>query len=111
MTATGTDIVELDRIAVYEALRVVELAQEEDWERDTPCAGWNLRRLVAHLAAQHHGFAVPLRAARARTGCTGGSRRTWASRPGHIARRPRPSSPRSPNPAPRSGSSPCRSWA
>ncbi|WP_019063324.1 TIGR03086 family metal-binding protein [Streptomyces prunicolor] len=63
MTATGTDIVELDRIAVYEALRVVELAQEEDWERDTPCAGWNLRRLVAHMAAQHHGFAAAARGA------------------------------------------------
>jgi uncharacterized protein (TIGR03086 family) len=63
MTATGTDIVELDRIAVYEALRVVELAQEEDWERDTPCAGWDLRRLVAHMAAQHHGFAAAARGA------------------------------------------------
>ncbi|WP_019073957.1 TIGR03086 family metal-binding protein [Streptomyces hokutonensis] len=63
MTATGTDIVELDRIAVYEALRVVELAQEEDWERDTPCAGWNLRRLVAHMAAQHYGFAAAARGA------------------------------------------------
>ncbi|MFI6409025.1 TIGR03086 family metal-binding protein [Streptomyces sp. NPDC050548] len=63
MTATGTDIVGLDRIAVYEALRVVELAQEEDWERDTPCAGWDLRRLVAHMAAQHHGFAAAARGA------------------------------------------------
>ncbi|MEV0739536.1 TIGR03086 family metal-binding protein [Streptomyces sp. NPDC050549] len=63
MTASGTDIVELDRIAVYEALRVVELAQEEDWERDTPCAGWDLRRLVAHMAAQHHGFAAAARGA------------------------------------------------
>lgn len=63
MAATGADIVELDRIAVYEALRVVELAQEEDWERDTPCAGWNLRRLVAHMAAQHHGFAAAARGA------------------------------------------------
>lgn len=63
MTVTGTDIVELDRIAVYEALRVVELAQDEDWERDTPCAGWDLRRLVAHMAAQHHGFAAAARGA------------------------------------------------
>ena len=63
MTATRADIVELDRIAVYEALRVVELAQEEDWERDTPCTGWNLRRLVAHMAAQHHGFAAAARGA------------------------------------------------
>ncbi|MEU6551121.1 TIGR03086 family metal-binding protein [Streptomyces sp. NPDC046915] len=63
MTVTGTDIVELDRIAVYEAVRLVELAQDKDWERDTPCAGWTLRRLVAHMAAQHHGFAAAARGA------------------------------------------------
>ncbi|MEU1474307.1 TIGR03086 family metal-binding protein [Streptomyces sp. NPDC005760] len=60
------DVVELDRIAVQEALRVVELARAEDsgvWERDTPCAGWNLRRLVAHMTAQHHGFAAAARGA------------------------------------------------
>ncbi|MER7922031.1 TIGR03086 family metal-binding protein [Streptomyces sp. NPDC096057] len=61
MTTTGTDIVELDRIAVHEALRVVESARAEDWERDTPCAGWDLRQLVAHMAAQHHGFAAAAR--------------------------------------------------
>ncbi len=63
MTTTGTDIVELDRIAVHEALRVVELAHAEDWERDTP----------------------------ARAGTCGGSWRTWphsitGSRPPHVAR-------------------------
>jgi uncharacterized protein (TIGR03086 family) len=63
MTVTGTDIVELDRSAVYEAVRVVELAQDEDWARDTPCAGWTLRRLVAHMAGQHHGFAAAARGA------------------------------------------------
>jgi len=60
---TGPDIVELDRIAVLESLRVVGLAQEADWERDTPCAGWTLRRLVAHMAAQHYGFAAAARGA------------------------------------------------
>ena len=63
MTVTGTDIVELDRIAVREAVRVVDLAGDKDWERDTPCAGWTLRRLVAHMAAQHHGFAAAARGA------------------------------------------------
>ncbi|MET7481841.1 TIGR03086 family metal-binding protein [Streptomyces sp. NPDC005538] len=63
MTVTGTDIVELDRIAVYEASRVLEWARDEDWERDTPCAGWTLRRLVAHMTAQHHGFAAAARGA------------------------------------------------
>ncbi|WP_030563712.1 TIGR03086 family metal-binding protein [Streptomyces aureocirculatus] len=58
MTTTGTDFVELDRIAVLEAVRVVDLAKDDDWQRDTPCAGWDLRRLVAHMAAQHRGFAA-----------------------------------------------------
>ncbi|MGW0424874.1 TIGR03086 family metal-binding protein [Streptomyces sp. NPDC003015] len=58
------DVVELDRIAVREAVRVVELARgadDGDWARDTPCAGWDLRRLVAHMTAQHHGFAAAAR--------------------------------------------------
>ncbi|MGW2639788.1 TIGR03086 family metal-binding protein [Streptomyces sp. NPDC001348] len=63
MTVTGTDIVELDRIAVREAVRMVELAQDKDWERGTPCTGWTLRRLVAHMTAQHHGFAAAARGA------------------------------------------------
>ncbi|MFD3926666.1 TIGR03086 family metal-binding protein [Streptomyces sp. NPDC058614] len=63
MTSTALDIVALDRIAVHESLRVVELAEEADWERDTPCAGWTLRQLVAHMAAQHHGFAAAARGA------------------------------------------------
>ncbi|MEI7029413.1 TIGR03086 family metal-binding protein [Streptomyces pratensis] len=63
MTATGTDIVGLDRLAVHEAMRVVDLAKDSDWQRDTPCAGWDLRRLVAHMTAQHHGFAAAARGA------------------------------------------------
>ncbi|MEU0025936.1 TIGR03086 family metal-binding protein [Streptomyces sp. NPDC006335] len=58
------DVVELDRIAVEEASRLVELARgadDRDWTRDTPCAGWDLRRLVAHMTAQHHGFAAAAR--------------------------------------------------
>ncbi|MFI9827351.1 TIGR03086 family metal-binding protein [Streptomyces sp. NPDC051913] len=61
MTVTGADIVVLDRVAVREAVRVVDLARGADWERDTPCAGWTLRRLVAHMAAQHRGFAAAAR--------------------------------------------------
>ena len=58
------DVVELDRIAVQEASRAVESAPDGDdgvWERETPCTGWNLRRLVAHMTAQHHGFAAAAR--------------------------------------------------
>ncbi|MER6569925.1 TIGR03086 family metal-binding protein [Streptomyces sp. NPDC001093] len=61
MTLTGADFVELDRIAVQEAVRVVDLATDADWARDTPCAGWTLRQLVAHMTAQHLGFAAAAR--------------------------------------------------
>jgi len=63
------DVVELDRIAVGEAVRVVDLAGDDDWERDSPCAGWTLRRLVAHMAAQHHGFAAAARGAGGDAAC------------------------------------------
>ncbi|MEV6113236.1 TIGR03086 family metal-binding protein [Streptomyces sp. NPDC052109] len=63
MTFTGADFVELDRIAVQEAVRVVDLATPADWTRDTPCAGWTLRKLVAHMSAQHSGFAAAARGA------------------------------------------------
>ncbi|MFE3851907.1 TIGR03086 family metal-binding protein [Streptomyces griseorubiginosus] len=67
------DVVELDRIAVREAARVVDLAREGDWARDTPCAGWDLRRLVAHMTGQHHGFAAAARG-------EGGETRFWRQR-------------------------------
>ncbi|MGW7605782.1 TIGR03086 family metal-binding protein [Streptomyces sp. NPDC054766] len=63
MTTSGADIVELDRIAVQESLRVLAIAQPADWDRDTPCAGWTLRQLAAHMTAQHHGFAAAARGA------------------------------------------------
>ncbi|WP_333775562.1 TIGR03086 family metal-binding protein [Streptomyces sp. IBSBF 3136] len=61
MNPSEADLVGLDRMAVREAVRLVDLAGEDDWERDSPCAGWTLRRLVAHMTAQHHGFAAAAR--------------------------------------------------
>lgn len=55
------DLVTLDRIAVLETARLVDTATAEDWARPTPCAGWDLRRLVAHMTAQHRGFAAAAR--------------------------------------------------
>lgn len=52
---------------------MVDLAREPDWERDTPCAGWTVRRLVAHRAAQHRGFAAAARWA-------GGEAEHWRER-------------------------------
>ncbi|MEV3854899.1 TIGR03086 family metal-binding protein [Streptomyces sp. NPDC050095] len=51
----------LDRLAVQESVRLLGLARGDDWERDTPCAGWTLRRLAAHMTAQHRGFAAAAR--------------------------------------------------
>lgn len=47
-----------DRTVVLESVRVLEHAGPADWERPTPCADWNLRALVSHMAGQHHGFAA-----------------------------------------------------
>ncbi|WP_353945352.1 TIGR03086 family metal-binding protein [Streptomyces sp. HUAS MG91] len=58
---TGPAPAGLDRAAVEECLRLVDLAPADAWDRATPCAGWTLRRLVAHLAAQHRGFAAAAR--------------------------------------------------
>ncbi|MEU6766980.1 TIGR03086 family metal-binding protein [Streptomyces sp. NPDC046853] len=56
-----TDLIALDRTAVRESLRVLRATRDTDWDRPSPCAGWTLRDLVAHMAAQHHGFAAAAR--------------------------------------------------
>ncbi|WUW20696.1 TIGR03086 family metal-binding protein [Streptomyces sp. NBC_01463] len=55
------DIVQLDRTAVRESVRVVELAGPSDWDRPTPCDRWTLRLLVEHMGVQHLGFAAAAR--------------------------------------------------
>ncbi|MFH8470259.1 TIGR03086 family metal-binding protein [Streptomyces sp. NPDC017991] len=67
---TGTlDIVALDRIAALETSRLVDAAGAADWARPTPCAGWDLRRLVSHMTAQHRGFAAAARGTGADPAC------------------------------------------
>jgi uncharacterized protein (TIGR03086 family) len=51
-------IVRLDAEAVRASVRVVSLAGPEDLARMTPCAGWTLGDLIAHMTAQHDGFAA-----------------------------------------------------
>ena len=46
-----------DRAVLLESVRVLAHVGPSDWERPTPCADWNLRALVSHMAGQHHGFA------------------------------------------------------
>jgi uncharacterized protein (TIGR03086 family) len=51
-------MLELDRRAVRASVDVVAKATAEDLSRPTPCAGWTLADLLAHMTAQHHGFAA-----------------------------------------------------
>jgi len=55
---TKSAVIELDRLAVAETVRLLATAGADDWQRPTPCAAWDLRSLVAHMTVQHLGFAA-----------------------------------------------------
>src|SRR3954468_16429651 len=55
---TDHDIRELDRRAVRASVDVVARTSAADLGRATPCARWSLGDLVAHMTAQHRGFAA-----------------------------------------------------
>ncbi|MDI5961248.1 TIGR03086 family metal-binding protein [Streptantibioticus silvisoli] len=55
-----TGLVDLDRRAVEAGVQLVA-AVTGDLARPTPCAGWTLGRLLAHMAGQHRGFAAAAR--------------------------------------------------
>jgi len=50
--------VALDALAVRASMGLVARATAADMARPTPCAGWTLHDLLAHMAAQHYGFAA-----------------------------------------------------
>lgn len=52
------NIRELDRRAMDVTAGIVALITPEDLDRPTPCAGWRLRDLLAHIIGQYHGFAA-----------------------------------------------------
>ncbi|MEQ4725933.1 TIGR03086 family metal-binding protein [Nonomuraea sp. B19D2] len=52
------DLVALDAQAVLTSVEVVARATTADMSRPTPCADWSLDGLLAHMTAQHHGFAA-----------------------------------------------------
>jgi uncharacterized protein (TIGR03086 family) len=54
----GHDIRELDRRAVQASVEVVSRVTAGDLGRPTPCSQWSLGELLAHMTAQHHGFAA-----------------------------------------------------
>lgn len=52
------DIVTLDAEAVRTSIGLVEQTTAADLTRPTPCDGWTLADLLAHMTAQHYGFAA-----------------------------------------------------
>jgi uncharacterized protein (TIGR03086 family) len=51
----------LHRAAVQASVNTVNAVVRDDLARPTPCAGWNLSALLAHMTVQHHGFAAAAR--------------------------------------------------
>jgi uncharacterized protein (TIGR03086 family) len=68
------DFLKLDRRAVEETVRVVSHATSDSLARPTPCTEWNLSDLLAHMTAQHRGFAAAARGHGADLG-------VWQARP------------------------------
>ncbi|MBW6437234.1 TIGR03086 family protein [Actinoplanes hulinensis] len=52
------ELLELDRAAVQHSLDLLTPVTTADLTRPTPCEGWTLGDLIAHMTAQHHGFAA-----------------------------------------------------
>lgn len=54
----GIDVVRLDAEAVRVSAELVSRIGTADLGRPTPCAGWTLTDLLAHMTSQHRGFAA-----------------------------------------------------
>jgi uncharacterized protein (TIGR03086 family) len=51
-------IIALDALAVRDTVRLVAQLTPADLARPTPCDGWDLATLLAHMTVQHRGFAA-----------------------------------------------------
>jgi uncharacterized protein (TIGR03086 family) len=58
---TDVDLVALNAQAVRTSVDLVSRATAADLSKATPCAGWTLHGLLAHMTAQHYGFAAASR--------------------------------------------------
>ncbi len=58
---TIEDLRPFHRRAVEASIDVVASVTVDDLDRPTPCAGWSLADLLAHMTVQHHGFAASAR--------------------------------------------------
>jgi len=61
MLTNSVDFLPHHRTAVLTSVDVVGAATLEDLDRPTPCAGWTLLDLLAHMTVQHRGFAAAAR--------------------------------------------------
>jgi uncharacterized protein (TIGR03086 family) len=52
------NLIEFDRRTVRRSVELADRADPVDLARATPCAGWTLADLLAHMTAQHYGFAA-----------------------------------------------------
>ncbi|WP_433728154.1 TIGR03086 family metal-binding protein [Nocardia sp. CA-129566] len=55
------DLIALDAQAVRASIDVVSHVTAADLAKPTPCAGWTLHGLLAHMITQHYGFAAASR--------------------------------------------------
>ncbi|GAA2319699.1 TIGR03086 family metal-binding protein [Nonomuraea roseoviolacea subsp. roseoviolacea] len=55
------DIVALDAQAVRTSVELAARVRPADLSRPTPCLGWTVYGLLAHMATQHYGFAAASR--------------------------------------------------
>ncbi len=58
---TNHDIRPVHHTAVMASVDLVNRVTPKDLHRATPCDGWNLSNLLAHMTVQHHGFAAAAR--------------------------------------------------
>jgi uncharacterized protein (TIGR03086 family) len=58
---TNDDIRPFHRAAVLASVDAVNIVTPKDLSRATPCDGWNLSQLLAHMTVQHRGFAAAAR--------------------------------------------------
>jgi uncharacterized protein (TIGR03086 family) len=73
ITILGAGLLALDARAVHVSAGLAAQASAADLDRPTPCAGWTLRDLLAHMTAQHYGFAA--------ASAGDGGRANWRVRP------------------------------
>jgi len=57
----NSDQLAIHRTVVLTSVRVVDTVTSSDLAGPTPCAGWTLTDLLAHMTVQHRGFAAAAR--------------------------------------------------